>query len=76
MPKPILVITIPQIPTEEYLDQMNRDLRQGTENEYHVLIILGKEVKVEVFYEKDFNEVKFDELKQIIESKLNETKKV
>ncbi len=72
MPKPILVITIPQIPTQEYLDQMNRDLRQGTENEYHVIIILGKEVNVEVFYEKDFNQVKFDELKQIIEYKLND----
>lgn len=41
------------------------------EKDYHVVVYLAINVDnpiIQVFYEKDFNEVKFDELKAIIEN--------
>lgn len=43
-------------------------------DDYHVLTYIqpnSEEVKFEVFYEKDFNEVKYEELKEIVRKKLN-----
>jgi hypothetical protein len=77
MAKPILVVTIPQTPTQEYLQGFSQDVTQRIANEYHVLVIVGDVTKVEVFYEKDFNQVKYEELKAIIEKEvLNATNKV
>ena len=75
MPKPIVVITIPALTKEKgkeiYENKRILDLKE----EYHVFILgcppaPNKQVTWEVFYEKDFNEVKYEELKKIIKDKV------
>lgn len=78
MTKPIFFIQIPKgdaefldkIEAEKSLDGL-RDKLRGIENDYHILIdtgYIGENVSIQVFFEKDFNSVKYDELKSIVEN--------
>lgn len=67
--KPIFIVKVPNMHT---MKQMS-DIRKALDNmpltkEYFVLVINTELEKweFECFYEKDFNEVKYNELKQII----------
>jgi hypothetical protein len=59
-PKPIVVVTTPVF----------ADFKDNFLKDYHVIQIEIENVKpkIEVFYEKDFNDVKYEELKSIIEN--------
>ncbi len=71
--KPILVIYL-----SSHISQYDTDVAmKGLEEmkltqDYYVLAVPsnGEETKVEVFYEKDFNEVKYNQLKKIIADKM------
>ena len=67
-PKPIVTVALPSnVNLEELHNIKGRIGNQLTD--YHVLVyqsFSSKEVEIKVFYEKDFNEVKYEELKQII----------
>jgi hypothetical protein len=69
MPKPILIIGVPSsIDLKEYI----ADLRESEIKEDYYIIIYttnDNEFTFQVFYEKDFNEVKYEELKRIISDK-------
>lgn len=78
MAKPIAVIRIPEDAfrverwTWKDCDGIQRHL---TENkpDYHWFVLLTsehKEMVFEVFHEKDFTEIQYDELKKMIEEKL------
>lgn len=76
MAKPILVIGVPsKVSGEEFREVKNRlSEYKELQEDYHVLIYTNHiidETKFEVFYEKDFNEVKYKELKAIIEKAVN-----
>lgn len=68
MTKPIFLVAIP---FEQYknIDDIQKNL-EGKLIDYHVLIYLHdkEEIEFKAFYEKDFNQVKFDELKQIVKN--------
>lgn len=73
MAKPILVITIHE--SNQSASTIRKIVRKAVDNEYHVIIVSvdqEQEPKFEVFYEKDFNEVKYEELKSIIINKLKQ----
>ena len=64
--KPIFIVGLPNSCNEE-VDYLSADLSKKLED-YHILAYGhdGDDVKFEAFYEKDFNEVKFNELKEIV----------
>jgi len=67
-PKPIIAITIPHYMAQEGVDKISKSVKETVKEEYHVFIITNNsdEINFQVFYEKDFNEVKYKELKTII----------
>lgn len=72
-PKPILVVSLPYTASIANHQNVNESLyERGIGDDYHILVIISKkeETIIEVFYEKDFNEVKFEELKEIVENSL------
>jgi len=77
MAKPIFLVGLPTRGIDEgdidYIhSKLNRELY-----DYHFLIYpyYGKNIKFECFYEKDFNEIKYEELKKIIRERMNYKKK-
>lgn len=73
MAKPILVITISKGESKQSATDIKRIVKKTVDNEYHVIVVsvdIEQAPKFEVFYEKDFNEVKYEELKSIIINKL------
>lgn len=68
MPKPIFLVGLPMSRTDHH--QYERVALELTKKlmDYHVLVYPTIEVEPQYkcFYEKDFDEVKFEELKQIV----------
>ena len=67
--KPIFIVIMP-LGSENDLE-MVRETQKRIESimpDYHVLVFMEdrEDVKFEAFYEKDFNKVKFEELKRIV----------
>lgn len=67
MAKPILIVKARSSIREEELHGITSSL-EGQFDDYHVLITVNKvdDFEFQVFYEKDFDQVKFEELKKII----------
>jgi hypothetical protein len=72
MAKPIFIVCIPiddGIDTEEVLNSISEQFQ-----DYHVLVASSEyhtEITFKCFYEKDFDEVKYDELKGIVKGMVN-----
>lgn len=66
MAKPIFLVAIPYEAEQDIQDIQKRLEKQLTD--YHSLIYLHNKEDIEfrVIYEKDFDEVKFEELKEIV----------
>ncbi len=71
MTKPIFIVGLPNEMTQEILQETKSKLDEKFKD-YHVLVHshFGKDVKFDCFYEKDFNEVKYEELKKIVKERL------
>lgn len=69
--KPIFIVELPFDSSDAEIGGVSDTLRD-IEKDYYILIHRGNGsgVKFECFYEKDFNEVKYDELKNIVKEKL------
>ena len=69
--KPIIIIRIP-----DTTDKVTKEDFGDMIKEYHIVTIREARINIEfeAFYEKDFNEVKYEELKQIIKDGLNDSK--
>lgn len=66
MPKPIFIIGLPEAAGMDQNAIQNEIVRK-LEDYYIIVYPIGDdEPKFQVFYEKDFNEVKYEELKQIV----------
>lgn len=73
MAKPILVVGLSKGNSPREVAEIQHQIeRMPISNEYYVLPYrrLDDETTFEVFYEKDFNEVKYEELKQLITDKI------
>jgi len=73
MAKPIFIIGVPELLEAEYIEKLNKDIVSKMKD-YHVFVYIDqtlKEFKFQAFYEKDFDEVKFEELKQIIKDSVS-----
>lgn len=67
MAKPILVIRLPESFSQS-LDKVSKSIRKSMDNEYHVLTVCSEieEVNFEVFNVDKEPEIKYSELKKLI----------
>ena len=66
--KPIFIVSIPSKNANEYVSELMKELEKRL-IDYHVLVVQYDEIdypEFQVFYEKDFNNVKYEELKAIV----------
>tara|TARA_X000001382_G_scaffold129932_1_gene123247 strand:+ start:38 stop:256 length:219 start_codon:yes stop_codon:yes gene_type:complete len=71
MAKPILIVEAPMMQTREEFVNTQKALEDKL-NDYHVLIVPTNvdDFNFKVFYDKDFTEINYDELKKLIKEKL------
>lgn len=73
MAKPIFIVTLPGDTEQSTMNTIQHSL-QSKMTDFHVLVVVSgigaKELKFEAFFEKDFNEVKFEELKNIVKESM------
>lgn len=72
MPKPIFIIGLPSQTTREAYEETSKEIdrRKDFLEDYHVLVYINsssEDFHFNTFYEKDFDEVKLEELKQFIQ---------
>jgi hypothetical protein len=70
MPKPIVVFSVGHPSQIEHIQEGIKNI-PGFLDDYYFLVKLVpelEEVGIQVFYEKDFNDVKYEELKEIIKT--------
>jgi hypothetical protein len=67
MTKPIFLVGLPQMVSLEQIEEVQKNLEQKLK-QYYTLVYMANssEIDFKCFFEKDFDEVKFDELKQIV----------
>ena len=67
MTKPIFLVGLPQMTSIEQVEGVQKNLERKLE-QYYPLVYLtnGSEIDFKCFFEKDFDEVKFEELKEIV----------
>ena len=78
MAKPIFIIGLSKDYHPESIERIRGSLEIKM-NDYHVLIHItnADETTFQIFYEKDFTHIKYEELKQIIEKEvINASNKV
>jgi len=65
--KPIFTVGLPHHLGMEKMDEISKSLETQLDD-YHILTysVPGFDVKFNAFYEKDLDEVKFEELKEIV----------
>lgn len=71
MTKPIFTVGLPNQTPKQILKDVQSNLSSQF-NDYHILVYshFGEDVKFDCFYEKDFNDVKYEELKKIVKERL------
>ena len=71
MAKPIFIVEAPMMQTREEFANTQKVLEEKL-NDYHVLIVQTNvdDFNFKVFYDKDFTEINYDELKKLIKEKL------
>lgn len=69
-PKPIFTVKVPFNAGSE-IHKIRKSLQKDIP-EYHILVFnhYKDDIEFNAFYEKDFNEVKFEELKQIVQNSI------
>lgn len=72
MPKPIFTIGLPSQTTREAYEETSKEIgrRKDLLEDYYVLVYINprsEDFCFNTFYEKDFDEVKLEELKQFIQ---------
>lgn len=82
MAKPIFLIAVPYVSEnfEQYIQNVQQKIQHVSEqlSDYHVLYYVhrGEELTFQTFYEKDFNQIKYEELKQMIQEKIENLKSI
>ena len=76
-PKPILLFKLPDDLNQEVFHKITESIHDDKNlvKDYHILCtsnIGSNELELQVFYEKDFNKVKYDELRSIVQGKLKD----
>lgn len=71
MTKPIFLVGLPKMASIEKIENSQKSLERKLED-YYVLVYMTSEneIQFKCFYEKDFDDVKFEELKKIVKDAL------
>ena len=77
MAKPIFIVEAPDLQTQEDLVNTQKVLENKL-NDYHVLVVQTNvnDFNFNVFYDKDFTEINYDELRKLIKEKLKQLLKL
>jgi hypothetical protein len=67
MAKPIFLVGVPKIAPIQIIQELQKSLESKYED-YYILVYRtsSSELEFRCFFEKDFDEVKYEELKQIV----------
>ena len=73
MAKPIFIVEAPMMQTQEEFANVQKVLENKL-NDYHVLMVQMdvNDFNFKVFYDKDFTEINYDELRKLINEKLKQ----
>lgn len=67
MTKPIFLVGLPQMASREQIEDVQKNLERKLEQYYPLVYQTnGSEMDFKCFFEKDFDEIKFEELKEIV----------
>ncbi len=67
MTKPIFLVGLPQMASREQIEDVQKNLEQKLEQYYPLVYQTNRnEIDFKCFFEKDFDEVKYEDLKQIV----------
>ena len=71
MAKPIFIVEAPMMQTQEEFAKLQKVLENKL-NDYHVLMVRMdvNDFNFKVFYDKDFTEINYDELRKLINEKI------
>ena len=71
MAKPIFIVEAPMMQTQEEFANVQK-LLENKLNDYHVLMVKMdvNDFNFKVFYDKDFTEINYDELRKLIKERL------
>lgn len=70
MAKPIVLLGLGKYTPVDSIEKIGKNLESKIGQDYYGLVYRSNcldDLQMQVFYEKDFNEVKYEELKKIIE---------
>ncbi len=72
MTKPIFIVEAPVMRTNEEFVNVQKVLENKLNDDYYVLMVQtnGDDFNFKVFYDKDFTEINYDELKKLINEKI------
>ena len=72
MIKPIFLVGMPKVASMEQIEQVKKSLESNLDG-FYVLVYSTheKEMQFKCFFEKDFDNIKFEELKQIVKEGFN-----
>ncbi len=76
MPKPIFTVGLPvRFASKEKLDLAQKAFK-STMPDYHVLVYptVEEDTQFKAFYEKDFDDIKFEELKSLVSAEIQKLK--
>ena len=78
MAKPIFIINVPVGIGQAITKDIETAAAKKLGEEYHVLVVstTGSNITFEAFYEKNFNQVKYEELKEIVQRKADEVEEI
>lgn len=72
MTKPIFLVGLPNMVSMEEVESFQKSLEHKLEGYYTLVYNTNEsEIQFKCFYEKDFDDVKFEELKQIVKGTLS-----
>lgn len=72
MTKPIFIVGLPIDCSNSELERVQKSLDQKLEDYYSLVYTTNEnEIQFKTFYEKDFDEIKYEELKQIVQDSID-----
>lgn len=72
MTKPIFIVGLPLDRSDTELEHVQKLLDRELKDYYSLVYTTNdNEIQFKAFYEKDFDEIKYEELKQIVQDSIN-----
>lgn len=75
MIKPIFLVGLPRTTSCEEVEEVQKNLKRKLDQYYSLVFLTNtSEIDFKCFFEKNFNEIKFEELKQLVRDAMSQSK--